>query len=115
VALDNLLSNAIKYSDPGSRITLVGEKTGELDMRIIVRDQGIGIPPAELDKVFDKYFRSSDKSLANRPGHGLGLHLAKQIIELHQGSIAVQSELGRGSEFTLHFGAQSQRLDHTDT
>jgi signal transduction histidine kinase len=115
VALDNLLSNAIKYSDPGSRITLVGEKTGELDMRIIVRDQGIGIPAGELDKVFDKYFRSSDKALANRPGHGLGLHLAKQIIELHHGSISVQSEPGRGSEFTLHFGAQSQRLDQSDT
>ena len=115
IALDNLLSNAIKYSDAGSRVTLVGEKSGELEMRIIVRDQGIGIAPAELDKVFEKYFRSSDKALANRPGHGLGLHLAKQIIELHHGSISVQSELGKGTEFALQFGAQSQRLDQSDT
>jgi signal transduction histidine kinase len=115
IALDNLLSNAIKYSDPGSRITLVGEKTGELGMRVIVRDQGIGIAPAELDKVFEKFFRSSDKALAHRPGHGLGLYLARQIIELHHGSISVASELGKGTEFILQFEAQSQRLGESDT
>jgi signal transduction histidine kinase len=115
VALDNLISNAIKYSDPGSRVTLSAEKVGDLEMKIVVRDRGIGIPAADLDKIFHKYYRSSEKALAERPGHGLGLYLAKQIIEMHHGSISVASELGKGTEFTLQFGAQTQRLDESDT
>jgi signal transduction histidine kinase len=115
VALDNLVSNAIKYSDPGTRVTIAAEKAGDLEMRIIVRDRGLGIPAADLDKIFEKYYRSNEKALAERPGHGLGLYLAKQIVEMHHGSISVASELGKGTEFTLQFDAQSQKLDESDT
>jgi signal transduction histidine kinase len=115
VALDNLISNAIKYSDPGARVTIAAEKVGDLEMRIVVRDQGIGIPAADLERIFEKYYRSSEKALADRPGHGLGLYLARQIVQLHHGSISVSSELGKGTEFTLQFDAQSQRLDESDT
>ena len=114
VVIDNLVSNAIKYSDPGSRVAIAAEKLDDLEMKITVRDHGIGISPADAEKVFDKYYRSSDKALGSRPGHGLGLYLAKQIIELHHGSITVRSEPGKGSEFTIQFQAQSQTLEEAD-
>jgi signal transduction histidine kinase len=114
VVIDNLISNAIKYSDPGSRIRIAAEKLDDLEMKITVRDSGIGISPADAEKVFDKYFRSDDKALGARPGHGLGLYLAKQIVELHHGSIDVKSEPGKGSEFTVQFQAQSQTLEEVD-
>ena len=114
VVIDNLLSNAIKYSDPGSRVAVSAEKLDDLEMKVSVRDAGIGISPEDAEKVFDKYFRSSDKALGVRPGHGLGLYLARQIVELHHGTIAVKSEPGKGSEFTVQFQAQSQILEEAD-
>ena len=111
IALDNLLSNAIKYSNPGGQVTLCAENLDDLEMKISVRDQGIGISPEDCRKVFEKYYRSSDKEVASRSGHGLGLFLAKQIVELHHGTISVSSELGKGTEFTIQFHSQTQQLE----
>jgi two-component system sensor histidine kinase VicK len=110
IAIDNLLSNAIKYSDSGGKIMLSASNLDDHEMKISVSDQGIGISPEDCSKVFDKYYRSHDDMAASRSGHGLGLYLARQIVELHHGKISVDSVLGKGTEFTIQFSAQTARL-----
>ena len=110
IALNNLLSNAIKYNVQGGRVTMSAEETGDHDIEIRVRDSGIGIAPEHLEHVFDKYYRvaaGDDSAAAIRPGHGLGLHLAKQIVELHHGQIRVTSEPGKGTEFCIQMTKQT--------
>ena len=113
IAINNLVSNAIKYSNPGSKVTLSARTLDDDRMQISVRDQGIGIGRDEIDKVFLKYYRVGSSETASRSGHGLGLYLAKQIIELHHGSIAVNSELGKGTEFIVTFKAQPVQLEES--
>ena len=111
IAIDNLVGNAIKYSDPGARVTLAAEKLPNDYLRIIVTDQGIGIAPEETEKVFEKYYRSKSKEVSARSGHGLGLYLAKRIIELHHGTIAVHSDLGKGTQFAVELEASAVPLE----
>lgn len=111
IALDNLLSNAIKYSNPGGKVTLGAENLDDLQTKISVRDEGIGISSEDAARVFDKYYRSGADEVGSRSGHGLGLFLAKQIVELHHGSITLSSEPGRGSEFAILFHGQTQQLE----
>jgi PAS domain S-box-containing protein len=111
IAIDNLVSNAIKYSRPGGRVTLGAERLAGDQIRLNVTDEGIGISGDESEKVFQKYYRSSSKEVAARSGHGLGLYLAKRIIELHHGSIAVHSELGKGTQFSVEFEAATAPLE----
>ncbi len=111
IALDNLLSNAIKYSDTGGQVTLGAEHLEDQKMKISVKDHGIGMSAEDCAKVFDKYYRSSSKEAISRSGHGLGLYLVKQIVELHNGVISVASELGKGTTFTIDFEAQQAKLE----
>jgi signal transduction histidine kinase len=102
IALNNLLTNAAKYNRPGGTIILSAEETDERIV-ITVQDSGIGIAAADLPRVFDKFYRSGDREAVARGGHGLGLYLARQIVELHQGQIDVTSQPGQGTRFTLSF------------
>lgn len=111
IAIDNLLSNAIKYSNSGGKVTLTAQNLDDDLMQISVRDQGIGISQEDSEKVFHKYYRASNTETSQRSGHGLGLYLAKQIVELHQGAITVNSELGKGTEFVITFKAQQVQLE----
>jgi PAS domain S-box-containing protein len=97
----NLLDNAIKYSDPGDRVDIsVDQAPSWLTVR--VRDTGIGIPPEDVDQLFERFYRvDKDRSRATG-GSGLGLAISKQIVEMHGGDIAVESEVGRGSTFLVH-------------
>jgi len=96
----NLISNAIKFSDAGNEI-LVDIKDMNEFVQISVEDNGIGIEEENLDMIFDR-FKQVDKSLArNTGGTGVGLSLVKSIVELHGGSIYVESEFGKGSKFTV--------------
>ena len=113
IAIDNLLSNAIKYSDPGGNVTLTATRLNDHEMKISVRDQGIGISPEDCKKVFDKHYRSSNPLAASRSGHGLGLYVARQIVELHHGKLSVASELGKGTEFAIQFSVQTATLQET--
>jgi two-component system phosphate regulon sensor histidine kinase PhoR len=75
-----------------------------------VSDTGIGISPEEQARVFEKFYRSTDKQVQNRAGHGLGLALTKEIVELHRGHISVRSEPGKGSEFVIDLWKDSGTL-----
>lgn len=94
----NLLENAAKYSPKQSKITLAGKLQAE-DLVISVKDQGQGIDLVEQKKVFDKFYRTN-RDDKNRPaGLGMGLAIARGIVELHDGKIWVESQLGKGSTF----------------
>jgi PAS domain S-box-containing protein len=96
--LDNLVSNAIKYSPNGGTITVGGEIDPHI-VTVYVRDQGVGINERDQDKVFDRFFRVDGALSRSAQGTGLGLYLAKAIIEAHGGSIRVFSKPGVGSTF----------------
>ncbi len=98
----NLLDNAIKYTDPGGEISLdlhLDEKNQEFVC--VVQDTGEGIPEEDLPYIFDKLYRAQRSKGRPVEGSGLGLSIAKQIIQAHGGEIDVQSKLGRGSIFTF--------------
>lgn len=95
--LQNLVSNAVKFTSPGGEIAIQATaKDGEA--RIAVSDTGIGIPPDDLPRLFDRFWQATG---SRRGGAGLGLAIAKGIIEAHGGRIWVESEVGRGSTFTF--------------
>jgi len=108
----NLISNAIKFSDAGDEI-LVDIKDMNEFIQISVEDNGIGIEEGNLDMIFDR-FKQVDKSLArNTGGTGVGLSLVKSIVELHGGSIYVESEFGKGSKFKVML--PSGEVSHENT
>jgi signal transduction histidine kinase len=96
-----LVDNAIKYTPEQGRIELRLDTT-ELEARIMIRDDGIGISQDMLPRVFDRFFRA-DPSRARVPGAGLGLAIAKWIADVHQATISVQSAEGRGTTFHVVF------------
>lgn len=102
LALHNLVGNAVKYTPEQGQIKVqVGVDTGENELFVRVSDTGIGIPPDDVAKVFDKFHRAKDKRLAHITGSGLGLSIARELIRLHDGDIVVESELDKGSTFTM--------------
>jgi signal transduction histidine kinase len=98
--LNNLVSNAIKYSTSGGMITLRVKPAGEF-VEISVQDTGQGIAPDDLDKVFATYEQTRTQATAGEHGAGLGLSIAKKLVELHGGEIWVESKAGVGSRFTF--------------
>ncbi|HID77170.1 MAG TPA: PAS domain S-box protein [Planctomycetaceae bacterium] len=102
VAVVNLLGNAAKYTPEGGRIRLGVElREGDETLQIDVEDTGIGIAPQELPKIFDRFFRSTDPRVGRTSGSGLGLALTQEIVRLHGGKVTVESELNKGSRFTI--------------
>jgi signal transduction histidine kinase len=97
--IGNLLSNAIKYSPPGAEVRVVlSQDNGRA--RLAVVDEGMGIPPADRARVFEKFYRGSEAASAIG-GTGLGLAVAREIVTSHGGDIDVESEMSRGSTFTV--------------
>jgi len=96
-----LLDNAIKYSPSKKAVSVIAKKT-DSKIQIFVRDNGIGIEKKDLSYIFDRFYRV-DKSRTKQKigGYGLGLSIAKRIAVLHNGSIAVESEVGKGSTFVV--------------
>jgi PAS domain S-box-containing protein len=99
--LDNLISNAVKFTAAGGRVEVRATHDGR-EWRIDVADWGIGIPPGEVDHLFDRFFRASNARQAAVPGSGLGLPTAKAITELLGGRIEVSSGVGMGTTFTVY-------------
>jgi two-component system phosphate regulon sensor histidine kinase PhoR len=100
-ALVNLLDNAIKYSTAESRIRIEVRPT-EKEICIHVRDQGMGIAPQHLSRLFERFYRVDKARSRKMGGTGLGLAIVKHIIQAHGGQVTVESTQGRGSTFSLH-------------
>ncbi|HYH08936.1 MAG TPA: HAMP domain-containing sensor histidine kinase [Thermoanaerobaculia bacterium] len=98
--LMNLLDNAVKYSDGNKSIAVDVVAIGN-EVRISVRDRGIGIPPAEQKKIFEKFYRVGTTLVHDVKGSGLGLSIVKHVVEAHGGRVELTSEPGNGSTFTL--------------
>ena len=98
--LSNLLSNAIKYSEHDQEILVTLELTGE-SISVKVKDEGIGIPKDEQDKLFQRFFRANNST--NIQGTGLGLNIVKQYTELMGGTVGLESEQDKGSTFWVTF------------
>jgi signal transduction histidine kinase len=101
--LANLLTNAIKYSPAGSAVRVTVRMTDGRDGKsavLVVHDDGVGIPHDELPHVFDRFHRGANV-VGRFAGSGLGLASARQLVELHGGTISVESEAGKGSTFVV--------------
>ncbi len=97
----NLFSNAIKYSPENTRIDIV-VKNSQQNVVVEVHDQGYGIPREAIPNIFDKFYRvTDDENVRETTGSGLGLSLVKQIIDMHGGHLEVDSEVGKGSVFSV--------------
>ena len=99
-AISNLLDNAIKYSGKVKQLSITARML-ESELSIEVADRGVGIPRAEQAKIFEKFYRVGNGLVHDVKGSGLGLSLVKHIIEAHNGTISVESDVGKGSRFTI--------------
>jgi signal transduction histidine kinase len=106
--IGNLLSNAIKYSPDGGEVSVNASLVGD-EAWIWVRDEGLGIPLEHQEQIFTKFFRGDVGRERGIAGTGLGLVLARQIVEAHGGHIGFESAAGRGSTFWLQLPAAADR------
>jgi signal transduction histidine kinase len=97
--LNNLIGNAMKYSPDGGAIAVTVTRAGEQEVEFAVADNGIGIRPAELARVFGLFYRSPDRLARDVGGMGLGLYITKEIVDRHNGRIWAESEVGKGTTF----------------
>lgn len=96
-----LCDNAVKYSDPGTKITLSCFQDQDGLCRLSVKDQGQGISPEDLPKIFDRFYRSDKARKSETGGHGLGLSIARIIVVAHNGQLQVRSKLGEGTTMSV--------------
>jgi len=105
--LDNLITNALKFSYPKTTVTLSARKVDD-SILISVADQGQGIPKHEIMKIFQEFSKTSVKPTDGEKSTGLGLAIVKKIIEAHGGTITVESEVGKGTTFTINLPIRKQ-------
>lgn len=98
--IENIVGNALKYTPENGRISIHFTLSKD-SIGVHVSDTGSGVSQDDLSKLFQKFGRLTDAKMSKTPGTGLGLYIAKQIIELHKGSIGVESEIGKGSTFSI--------------
>ncbi len=110
VAVNNLLTNAIKYNRDNGEVVLSATEDDDV-VRISVSDTGIGIAPQDQDRVFEKFFRSDSEESQKRSGQGLGLALAGDIIQLHNGRLMLNSKVDKGSEFIIEITKSNIKLE----
>jgi signal transduction histidine kinase len=98
--IHNLISNAVKYSQPRSTIYVACVRSNGM-VQVSVKDQGMGINPDDLSKIFDRYYRVEGNHMTTISGFGIGLYLCREIIHRHHGEISAESDFGKGSTFTF--------------
>jgi signal transduction histidine kinase len=97
--LNNLIGNAVKFTPPQGKVIVAAQRDGNGWVQVSVADTGPGISPEEADKIFDEFYQIPQAVRPKIKGMGLGLTIAKKLLEMHGGKIWVQSEPGRGSTF----------------
>ena len=105
--LTNLVGNAIKYSPDGGPIKVGGMLGANNTVRLYVSDQGIGLSPADQERIFDRFYRVDNRLTRQTPGTGLGLFLVKAVVEAHGGRVWVESAPGKGSTFWVELPTSS--------
>ena len=100
-ALQNLVDNAIKFTEPEGQVQVTLRRASDEHVEIEVKDNGIGISPIDLPRVFERFYRSTARKAREASGTGLGLAIVRSIAERHHGSVTAESQLGKGSTFTL--------------
>jgi len=113
-AVANLVSNAIAYSPNGSVVSISRRRNGDF-VEIAVTDRGIGIAPADQERVFERFFRVDKARSRATGGTGLGLAIVKHVAANHNGSIRLWSRPGTGSTFTLSIPAYPDNVDREDS
>lgn len=111
-ALRNLLTNAISYSAANTRVSVTAREIDGI-VEISVKDAGIGIPPHDLDRIFERFYRVDPARSRGTGGTGLGLAIVKHVCQNHGGECTVWSEVGTGSTFTLRIPAYNPMLDES--
>lgn len=113
--LYNLISNAFKYTPANGEISVNVTQQGEI-VKIIVTDNGEGISQDHLERIFDRFYEIPKKKIAGKykQGSGIGLAIAKNLMDLHKGELTVSSELGKGSSFVMTFRQGREHLDDTE-
>ena len=106
----NLLSNAFKFTAESGQITVTIKETDNNSVRIMVKDTGQGILKEELPKLFDRFYQVDSSQTREHEGTGIGLALTKELVELHHGTISVDSKLNEGTEFTIELPVGRKHL-----
>ncbi|HEX2756707.1 MAG TPA: HAMP domain-containing sensor histidine kinase [Candidatus Limnocylindrales bacterium] len=111
----NLVGNAIKFTEPGGSVAVSVAAVADGGARIEVADTGVGIEPAELPRIFERFYRGSRANEARGSGSGLGLAIVRSIVDMHRGTVEVVSRLGAGTTFTVNLPADPRREDDLGT
>ena len=111
----NLVGNAIKFTEPGGSVDVRVAATADGGARIEVADTGVGIEPAELPRIFERFYRGSRANEARGSGSGLGLAIVRSIVDMHRGTVEVVSRLGAGTTFTVTLPSDPRREDGTQS
>ncbi len=109
----NLLSNAIKYSEEKTGLISIAVELLPDAIKVNIADNGRGIDPEGIDRIFDKFFQVRDQTRKKPKGTGLGLSITKRIVELHRGTIEVASQLGKGTTFSVQFPVYTSQEKNT--
>ena len=107
-AVGNLVTNAVNYSDSGTRVGIGARRSGDT-VEVAVSDQGVGIPAADLERIFERFYRVDAARSRATGGTGLGLAIVKHVCNNHGGEVSVWSQEGRGSTFTMTLPAAADR------
>lgn len=111
--VSNLVNNAVKFSPPGSTVD-VFTRRDDGGLRLTVQDRGVGIPAADIERIFQPYTRIETPDLGSVSGTGLGLPIVRLIVELHGGTVEVESDIGRGSQFHVTLPSAAPESQHGD-
>jgi len=113
--VSNLLSNAIKYSPDGTFVGIEARSCDDGGVEIAIRDKGVGIPANELEKLFERFFRASTST--GIAGTGIGLHMVKSLVDMHDGQITLESTVGVGTTFRVYLPYREidEALDQAET
>ncbi len=99
--MTNLIGNAVKFTPNLGKITMMVSSTKDPWLQVSITDTGPGIPPGEASKIFDEFYQMNQPGRDKSKGVGLGLAIAKKLVEMHRGEIGVESVVGRGSSFSF--------------